>query len=90
MYLPAPPLLIDRDPERSALNRLLDAGAPRLALLTGRRRAGKTFLLTHAWDDRPVFLFTAARTTPEINRRQLLTDLAHWSSEAIHVEDYPT
>jgi uncharacterized protein len=84
------PHLIDREAERAALHRLLEAGKPQLALLTGRRRVGKTFLLSHAWGDRPLFLFTASRTTPEINRRQLLDDLTRWSGEPIHPEDYPT
>lgn len=49
---------------------------PALALVTGRRRVGKTFLLTHAWEAENIFLFTAARTTPELNRQQLIHDLA--------------
>lgn len=46
---PAAPALVDRERERSELRRLLDAREPRLALLTGRRRVGKTYLLMHAW-----------------------------------------
>ncbi|HEX8690802.1 MAG TPA: ATP-binding protein [Longimicrobium sp.] len=84
------PVLIDRDQERRDLARLLEAGAPRLALLTGRRRIGKTYLLAHAWAPERLFLFTAARTTSEINRRQLLVDLARWSGEDIRPEDNPT
>lgn len=82
--------LIDRETEQHDPQRLLKAGAPQLALLTGRRRVGKTFLLTHGWGGEPYFLFTAARTTGEINRRQLLQDLAAWSGEPIVPEDYPT
>jgi uncharacterized protein len=81
---------VDRENECAELNRLLETGKPRLALLTGRRRVGKTFLLMHAWEKKQVFLFTAARTTPEMNRRQLLEDLAIWSDEEIRPEDYPT
>jgi AAA+ ATPase superfamily predicted ATPase len=84
------PILIDRERERSELYQLLASGEPRLALLTGRRRIGKTYLLTHAWDPEPMFLFTAARTTPEFNRRQLVTDLARWTGEDLRPEDYPT
>jgi hypothetical protein len=72
------------------LHRLLASGSQKLGLITGRRRVGKTFLLTHAWDDERVFLFTASRTTSEINRRQLLEDFAAWSGEEIRTEDYPT
>jgi AAA+ ATPase superfamily predicted ATPase len=82
--------LVNRDAERRALNQLADAGQHRLALLTGRRRVGKTFLLTHAWEDRPFFFFTASKTTPEVNRRQLVEDLAAWSGEDLRPEDYPT
>jgi hypothetical protein len=83
-------VLIDREEQLGDLQRLQRAGTPQLALLTGRRRVGKTFLLTHGWGDQPFFLFTAARTTGEINRRQLLGDLAAWSGEPIAPEDYPT
>ena len=82
--------MIDREPERQALRRLLGDGEPRLALLTGRRRVGKTFLLTRAWGDQEYFLFTASRVTAEANRVQLLKDLASWSGEDIRSEDYPT
>jgi len=83
-------MLIDRDAERRQLHDLLQTSLPQLALLTGRRRVGKTFLLTHVWENHPFFLFTAARTTPEINRRQLVQDLALWSGETLFPEDYPT
>lgn len=82
--------LVDRERERQELARLLRAGEPRLALVTGRRRVGKTCLLTHAWDQEPMFLFTAARTTPAINRHQIVTDLARWSGEDLRPEDYPS
>ncbi|MEX2534494.1 MAG: ATP-binding protein [Trueperaceae bacterium] len=87
---PASSGIVDRKEELRELRHLLDPGEPRLALLTGRRRIGKTFLLANAWSSRGAFLFTAARTSPELNRRQLLTDLANWSGEPLDVEDYPT
>jgi uncharacterized protein len=82
--------LIDRESEQRELRALLRRGRPALALITGRRRVGKTFLLTHAWDAAQLFLFTAARTTPELNRRQLVDDLAHWSGVPLRTEDFPT
>ena len=82
--------LIDRDAEQAALRRLADSGRPHLALLTGRRRVGKTYLLTHTWGERASFYFTASKTTPEVNRRQLVEDLAAWSGEDFRAEDYPT
>lgn len=63
---------------------------PALALVTGRRRVGKTFLLTHAWEAENIFLFTAARTTPELNRRQLIHDLAAWSEATFDPADFPS
>ncbi|MEX2542223.1 MAG: ATP-binding protein [Trueperaceae bacterium] len=86
----AAPRLIDREQECRELQRLLEDGSPKLALLTGRRRVGKTFLLTHAWGAREYFLFTASRVTGEANRHQFLKDLAAWSGEEIRGEDYPT
>lgn len=82
--------LIDRVDERKELSALIQRGRPAIALLTGRRRIGKTYLLAHAWPPEQVFLFTAARTTPELNRHQLLLDFSAWSRDAIRVEDYPT
>ena len=82
--------LIDRDAEQAALRRLADSGRPHLALLTGRRRVGKTYLLTHTWGERASFYFTASKTTPEVNRRQLVEDLGAWSGEDLRAEDYPT
>ncbi|MEO9251229.1 MAG: ATP-binding protein [Gemmatimonadaceae bacterium] len=84
-----PNVLVDRINERRDLAKLLERGRPALALLTGRRRVGKTFLLTHAWPASDLFLFTAARTTGELNRRQMLEDLATWSGEKLSLDDYP-
>jgi hypothetical protein len=85
-----PNVLIDREVELRELRELLNDGRPHLALLTGRRRVGKTYLLVHGWNREQLFLFTAARTTPEMNRLQLLADLAAWSGEEIRPEDHPT
>lgn len=82
--------VIDRGVEIRELRALAEAGEPRLALLTGRRRVGKTFLLQAVWDERTAFFFTASRTSPELNRRQLLVDLARWSGEPIEPDDHPT
>lgn len=87
---PRTPHLVNRDEERRELRALLERGTPQLALLTGRRRVGKTFLLTHIWEPAEYFLFTASRVTPAANRAQLLADLASWSGEDLHTEDYPT
>lgn len=82
--------LVDRDHERALLRALFEREEPSIALVTGRRRVGKTFLLTRTWPEDQVFLFTATATTPEQNRRQLLLDLASWSGEDIEPDDFPT
>ncbi len=83
-------VFINRDAERAELRDLLAQGRPRLALLYGRRRVGKTHLLKHVWPERTTFHFTAANTTPEQNRRQLIADVAEWGRETLREEDYPT
>jgi uncharacterized protein len=82
--------LVDRVAETAELRALGEPSGVRLALLTGRRRVGKTFLLASAWPDTKVFMHTAARTTPQLNRAQLVADLAAWSGESLSPEDYPT
>jgi uncharacterized protein len=82
--------VIDRQQEYQELRALLDEGAPRLALLYGRRRVGKTFLLTHTWPAERTFYWTASATTAAQNREQLLRDIAQWSGQSLQLEDYPT
>lgn len=86
----SPSPLIDRDTEKRKLMELTTSGRRHLALLTGRRRVGKSFLLTNTWPDSKYFLFTAAQVTPEANRRQLILDLAAWSGQEYRPDDYPT
>lgn len=82
--------LVDREREIEDLQDLADQGR-HLALLYGRRRIGKTFLLTHAWE-RPdrVLYFTASATSPEINRRALLREATAWSEVELRPDDHPT
>lgn len=82
--------IIDREEELQTLAGLLDGPGAKLALVTGRRRVGKTYLLARAWPEESTFIFTATQTTPEQNRRQLVEDLADWSGEDLRPEDYPT
>lgn len=82
--------LVDRDDERAELRALVSRAQPSLALLTGRRRVGKTFLLAHTWPSEQFFLFTAARTSAELNRRQLVQDISAWSGDHVRPEDAPT
>ena len=84
------PELIDREEEQQELRALLDEGTPQLALLYGRRRVGKTYLLTHTWPPERTFYWTASATTPAQNREQLIRDVAAWSGEDLRSEDFPT
>lgn len=83
------PKLIDRTSEVAALRALTKRRKPALALLYGRRRVGKTFLLDHAWPkEQRVFYFLAADTTPDQNRIELLDELSRWSSRQLDPNDY--
>lgn len=83
--------LVDRDDEVRRLRALLEKGEPQLVLIYGRRRVGKTHLLTRAWESGTrSFYFTASETTPEQNRKALLRAYAEWSGEPVRQEDYPT
>lgn len=82
--------IVDREAEIRRLRELADASEPRLALVYGRRRIGKTYLLSHLWDRDRAFYFTASATTPEQNRRQLVREAARWSGRALRPEDHPT
>lgn len=83
-------MFVDRDRELQELRHLLHEGTPQLALLYGRRRIGKTFLLNHAWPAEQTFYWTASETTSAQNREQLIRDLSEWSNEPLDPQDYPT
>ena len=82
--------IVDRNSEAEALIGLADGGEKKLALLYGRRRVGKTYLLANLWPRERAFYFTASATTEEQNRRQLIQQAAQWSDEEIREEDFPT
>jgi uncharacterized protein len=86
----ARPEIIDREAEAVRLRQLADSGGLRLGLMYGRRRVGKTYLLTHLWDRERAFYYTASATTPELNRRVLIEEAAYWSGEELRPEDHPT
>ena len=67
--------LVDRHLEITELQALADRREPVLALLYGRRRVGKTFLLDHAWQHHRHFYFLAADTTADLNRQEMLREL---------------
>lgn len=81
---------VDRERELEDLRRLAEDSHPRLALLYGRRRVGKTALLREAWRGRRHFYFLAADTTPGQNRQDLIQTLGRWAEEDLRPEDFPT
>ena len=83
-------VIIDREEPIEMLTRLSSGGERNLALVYGRRRVGKTYLLTHLWDPEEAFYFTASATSPEINRRTLISEAARWTGEDLRPEDHPT
>ena len=83
-------LFVDRDVELAELRALADRRRPAIALVYGRRRVGKTYLLERAWADRRVFYFVAADATPEINRKELIAELSAWCGRNLHQADYPS
>jgi uncharacterized protein len=90
MASPSSPDLIDREREIEALQRLAQREQPALALVYGRRRVGKTYLLDRAWPDRKTFYYLAANSTAAMNRTELLRELARWSGRLLDPADYPT
>lgn len=82
--------MIDRTAEAAELTALVTRRGPMLALLYGRRRVGKTYLLNHVWPEAQTFYFVASETTAELNRRELLSELGRWLGQEISPEDYPT
>jgi AAA+ ATPase superfamily predicted ATPase len=85
-------MMIDRETERGELRTLMEQPKKSLALLYGRRRVGKTFLLRNTWPSENVFYYLASDTTPAFNRRELVRDAATWSDQhsVVEPEDYPT
>ena len=84
------PDLVNRHNELRELRDLAKRAGPSLALLYGRRRVGKTYLLDRVWDSHQAFYYLAADSTPEINRRGLLEDFSNWKGIWLEGDDYPT
>lgn len=83
-------IFVNREVELAELRRLAERGKPTIALLYGRRRVGKTYLLEHAWPGRRVFYFVAADATMDLNRIELVRELATWSGRPLDPVEYPT
>ncbi|WP_419918415.1 AAA family ATPase [Candidatus Poriferisocius sp.] len=82
--------LVNRGAEAAKLRGLLDKGKPALALVYGRRRVGKTYLLTQLWPPEQVLYYPASSTAAAINRRVLIEEAARWSGQELRAEDHPT
>ena len=80
--------MINRDEERAGLQALLNDGVPRLALVYGRRRVGKTHLLNRTWPREQVFYFTASETTEAQNRDALVEEIGRFLGETLPMGDY--
>jgi hypothetical protein len=89
---PTRPDLVDRQTELAELRRLADERRPVLALLYGRRRVGKTYLLDYAWRGQRHFYFLAADTTAELNRQELLRELRTLVGDTVDTDptNYPS
>lgn len=61
-----------------------------MALVTGRRRVGKTFLLNNTWPDSQTFYFVASEGTSTVNRRELLQAIVRRFGIDLDPADYPT
>ena len=85
-----PMAIVNREAEAATLRTLLERGTPALALVRGRRRVGKTYLLANLWTSEQVLHYSASSTTPALNRQTLIEEAARWSGEDIRFEDHPT
>jgi AAA+ ATPase superfamily predicted ATPase len=82
------PVLIDREPEVAMMARLLIGPGPRLGVLYGRRRVGKTFLLNAGWPHGvETFYFAATDGTPELNRRDLAAEIGRRVGAPLSADD---
>lgn len=74
-------MLIGRQHEMRVLQRLYDRGGFQFPVIYGRRRVGKTFLMSEFSQDKPVIFFTAVEDSAMVNLRNL--------SREIYAFDYP-
>jgi len=81
-------IFVNRKKELEELRALPLSEEPAMALLYGRRRVGKTYLLGRVWKN--PFYFLAADTNLETNRTDLLRELGQWSGMEVFPEDYHT
>ena len=81
---------VNREEELAELRALAERPEPSLALLYGRRRMGKTFLLSRAWADRRHLYYLAADSTQRANRGEFVREMARWSGQDLREADFPS
>jgi hypothetical protein len=87
---PDRPNIVDREIELTELRELSARPGSHMALIYGRRRVGKTYLLDRVWDDDERFYFLVADATADLNRHDLLLEFGRWSDTDIEPDDYPS
>lgn len=68
-------ILVGRERELSTLRRLYDTRTFQMPVLYGRRRVGKTYLMSAFTRDLPCIFFTAVEDSPSINLRNLSREI---------------
>lgn len=81
---------VNREREQKALRDLFERPGPSMAVLYGRRRVGKTFLLQNVFPQNRTFYFTAADATAALNRRALLEAASRWTGKQFREQEFPT
>ncbi len=83
--------LIDRTTETAELRELATRPGHHLAILYGRRRIGKTYLLSSIWGELATFYYLASDTTPAFNRRDFLREFAAFTGDdTLTADDLPS
>lgn len=83
-------MFVDRILEKQEVSKLLSKRGNNLVVIYGRRRVGKTRLLREAWPHARTFYFLASNSTPDLNRSDLIREIAAFSGTRLVPEDYPT
>jgi len=89
MSAPQAQRLVDRTTELNELQSLLDHSEDSMVLVTGRRRVGKTFLLSNTWPDDQTFYFVATEGTSRVNRLELIRAASQRFGIELDPADYP-
>lgn len=83
-------MFADRILEKREASRLVKKKGNHLVVIYGRRRVGKTRLLREAWPEVSTFYFLASNSTPELNRLDLIREIATFSNAKLEPDDFPT